>query len=387
MYICEKLFSEIDNLEEKYINFWENICSIESPTNYKEGLDEVGLYIADNALKLGLEVEIIKQENAGNIVKVTLNNNSDEKPIMISAHIDTVHPVGSFGNPPVKIKDGIIYGPGVADDKGGATAALYAMHGLKNSGYNKRNVVFIAQTDEEVSSVLSNHKTINYICNEAKKCEAFINCESFHKGEAILRRKGIARYRFYIEGKIAHSARCYSGSSALLEASHKIIDIEKFKDKEGITCNCSLIKAGEVANSVPDKCEFTVDVRYLSSEQYEYIEKVLKEIALKSYIGNTECKIVCQSKRPAMELNDKNLAFLDKINKIYKSNGMTELKVGTSFGGSDAANVSAFGVTTIDSIGCEGGKIHSIDEFAYVCSLKESAKRISSIIYCYDEIG
>ncbi len=383
---CDKLFSSIDELEEKYIKFWTDICNIESPTNFKKGLDAVGEYIASDSRKIGFNVEIIKQEKAGNLVKVTFNNNSSKKPVIVSAHIDTVHPIGSFGNPPVKIKDGIMHGPGVLDDKGGAAAAIYAMEALKNSGYVDRNVIFIAQTDEEVSSSISNHATIDYIISEAKKCEVFINCESLHKGEAIIRRKGISKYRFIVKGKIAHSARCFLGSSAVLEAAHKIIDIEKFKDKEGVTCNCSLLKGGEVANSVPDMCEFTVDVRYFSDAQAEEIDKILNEIAKKSYIGNTECEIKCLSKRPAMELTDRNLKFLDKINRIYEKNGMETLKVGTSLGGSDAANVSGSGVTTVDSIGCEGGKIHSLEEFAYVKSLKESAKRIASIIYCYDKM-
>ncbi len=385
VYKCDKLFKKLDILEGKYIKLWENICNIESPTDYKAGLDAVSAYINNEAVNIGLKSEIIKQAAAGNLVKVTLDNKSGQKPVIISAHIDTVHPVGSFGNPPVKTAEGIMYGPGVIDDKGGAAAALYAIEALKLCGYTKRNVIFIAQTDEEVSSELSNHSTINYICNEAQKCEVFINCESFHKGEAILRRKGIARYRFYIKGKTAHSARCHLGASALLEAAHKIIDIEKFKDKDGITCNCSLITGGEVANSVPDKCEFTVDARYFSASQFYDLEKALKEIAERSYIGNTQCDIVCESKRPAMELNERNLAFLDKVNKIYKSNGLDELTAGTSQGGSDAANISASGITTIDSVGCEGGKIHTLEEFAYIRSLKEAAARIASIIYCYDE--
>ncbi len=384
MYNCDMVFDEIDRLEDKYIDFWKCICSIESPTDYKEGLDNVGLEIVRKAQECGFETEIISQDKAGDLVKITLNNNSQLKPIILSAHIDTVHPVGSFGNPPVRVDSEKIYGPGVADDKGGAAAAIYAMEALKNCGYTGRNVIFIAQTDEEVSSTVSNGATIDYICGEAKKCEAFINLESLHKGKAILSRKGIARYRVNVTGKVAHSARCFLGSNAVLEAAHKIIDIEKYKDADSITCNCSMISGGEVANSVPDECGFTVDVRYFSDEQYKYIDGELRKIADKSYIGDTRCSITCVSRRPAMEINERNLEFLKKMNRIYKQNGMEELEADVSLGGSDAANVSACGVAVVDSIGCEGGKIHSIEEFAYLKSLNEAARRIASVIYCFD---
>ncbi len=381
-----KLFTEIDLLENRFVEFLQNICNIESPTDFKEGLDKVSKYIAGEVEKDGFKVEIIPQEKAGDLLKVTLDNHSLLKPIILSAHIDTVHSRGSFGYPPTTIEDNIMRGPGVLDDKGGAAAALYAMAALKNSGYNERNIIFIAQTDEEVSSTLSDGATINYIIKEAEGCEAFINCESLHKGEAVLQRKGIAKYRFNINGKTAHAARCFLGNSALLEAAYKIIDIEKYKDKDSITCNCSMITGGEVLNSVPAKCEFYVDVRYFSEKQFEEIDLRLREIADKSYVGNTTCNIELLRRRPAMELTDKNLNFLKKINKIYEFNGMEVLKVGTSLGGSDAANICAAGVRIVDSLGCEGGNMHSIDEFIYINSLKESAKRIATIISFYDEV-
>ncbi len=382
----EKIFNEIDSLEAKYIDFWKDLCNVESPTEYKAGVDKVGHLIFKEAQALGFETELIPQEKAGDLVKIMLNNNSDKKPIILSAHIDTVHSVGSFGTPAVKIADGKIYGPGVLDDKGGAAASIYAMHTLKNCGYTDRNIIFIAQTDEEVGSVLSDYATINYIIDEAKKCEVFMNCEPWHKGEAILQRKGIANYRFEIKGKAAHAAKCFLGANALLEASHKIIDIEKYKDKASITCSCSLISGGKVLNSVPDECVFYADVRYFTEEQYKEIDKKLRKIAEKSYIGDTSCEISCISRRPPMELTERNIQFMDKINKIYELVGFEPLKQSCSFGGSDAANVSAAGVTVVESIGCEGKYEHSFNEFAYLSSLKESAQRIANIIYFYDKI-
>ena len=44
---CNKIFSEIDALNAKYINCWEDICNIESPTSYKEGVDQCGRYVAE----------------------------------------------------------------------------------------------------------------------------------------------------------------------------------------------------------------------------------------------------------------------------------------------------------------------------------------------------
>ena len=41
---CLELFEKIDELNEKYIKIWEDVCNIESPTNFKRGVDAVGEY-------------------------------------------------------------------------------------------------------------------------------------------------------------------------------------------------------------------------------------------------------------------------------------------------------------------------------------------------------
>ena len=84
--------------------------------------------------------------------------------------------------------------------------------------------------------------------------------------------------------------------------------------------------------------------------------------------------------RVAMELNDRNIALLNKVNKIFAKNGLTELEIGERAGGSDASWVSSYGIPCIDSIGIGGERAHSVEEYALVSSLAESAKRIASII-------
>ena len=49
-------------------------------------------------------------------------------------------------------------------------------------------------------------------------------------------------------------------------------------------------------------------------------------------------------------------------------------------GASDAADITHAGAACIDSLGVEGGKIHSPNEFAYISSLSEAAKRLVSVV-------
>ena len=82
-----------------------------------------------------------------------------------------------------------------------------------------------------------------------------------------------------------------------------------------------------------------------------------------------------------MELKDFNLELLEKVNGIFEAVNMPPLTMCARGGGSDAAYTTQCGIPTLDSLGTEGGKLHSKDEFAYLSSLKESAKRMVAICY------
>ena len=90
----QKLFDKIESLESEYIEFLVDICSIESPSNYKKGVDAVGEYICEKARNLGWKIEIQKQEVSGDCICITMNPEIAEKAIVFSGHMDTVHPVG-----------------------------------------------------------------------------------------------------------------------------------------------------------------------------------------------------------------------------------------------------------------------------------------------------
>ncbi len=380
---CKQLFDIIEQINDEYIDFWVKISNIESPSDYKKGVDEVCGCFIDVAKQNGWDIEILENEFSGNPVCITMNSHIKEEPICLSGHLDTVHPVGSFGNPAVRIEGDKMFGPGVYDCKGGAVAALEAMVALQKIGYNKRPVKLLLQTDEEVSSMPSNKATINFICEKAEDAVAFLNCECFEGNTAVLWRKGISLYRIDVYGKAIHAASCTEGgASAILEAANKIIELEKFKNNDGLTSNCGLIEGGTKANTVPDKCSFVVEYRFANNEQFERAEKATYEITKKCTVEGTSATVEKIGFRPAMEKCDRNFELFDKINKIYIKNGLPELTVRGSMGGSDAADTTSRGIPTIDSIGVAGGFLHTPNEFAYISSLKEATKRISSAVYC-----
>ena len=380
---CESLFKRIDDMEPEYIKILEEFCLIESPTDYKEGVDAASNYIVKKAEAFGWKVERQKQEIAGDCFCITMNPDATKSPVCLSGHVDTVHPVGLFGTPAVKFDGDKMYGPGIADCKGGIVASLLAMAALSKENFTDRPIKLILQSDEETSSKESNKTTVDYMCECARGAAAFLNCEPSLAGTTVIKRKGIAKYTFNITGKAAHaSVCCYDGVSAIKEAAHKILELEKYKDGKGITANCGVILGGTKINTVPEKCTFKVDFRFSSSEEFLMVQSIAKKVADTAYVEGTTCELVLETVRDAMELTDANLKLLEKVNEIFENINLPVLTIRESGGGSDASYTTQCGIPTLDSLGVASKNIHSKDEYTLISTLTESAKRLAAIC-CY----
>lgn len=375
------LFEVIESKKDEYLQFLKEIVEIESPTGYKEGVDAVGAYFIEKAKEKGWKTEVFRQEIAGNVVVITMNADSEEEPFCLSGHMDTVHPLGIFGNPCVKIEGNRMIGPGVCDCKGGCVNAFWAMDALSEMGYDKRPVMLLLQSDEETSSRESNKETIEYIVERSKNAVAFFNMEpSILDTGVILERKGIAKFEFTVSGVSEHASKCYDGASAIAEAANKILKLEKYKDRDGITCNCGTIKGGTVPNTVPQSCVFSLDTRFKNEEQYKEITDLIHKIAEEKTVLRTCCEAKEIGYRPSMPKSQKNYDLLDESNAILRSAGLEEMKTVISFGGSDAAYVTLAGIPVIDSIGAIGDNVHNTNEYILTDKFSLSTKRVAAII-------
>ena len=380
----QKVFETIDALDAEFRQVWADVVAIESPTVYKEGVDAVGAYFIKRAEANGWKVEVLEQPVSGNAVCLTMNPDAKGAPVALSGHMDTVHAVGFFGNPVVRMDEEHIYGPGVTDCKGGIVAGFLAMQALQNCNYTDRPVMLILQSDEETSSKGSNKETIYWMCEKAKDCVAFLNLEPKKAGRVVLTRKGIVRYCLNVTGRAAHSSDCANPQSvsvnASAEAAHKIIELEKYKDHHGLTFNCGVIKGGTTANAVPDACSVVVDIRFATEEQRLEAERIVNEVAAHAYIKGSSCTVELISARDAMPPSAKNDALYERMNEVFAETGLSALTRRHANGGSDAAYTTMAGIPTLECLGTIGDRVHSKEEMGYLASLASSAKRLVALV-------
>lgn len=374
------LFAKIDELYPKYLQVWKEICEIESQTVDKAGVDAVGDYFESFANARGWRVERAPFEKAGDVLCLTMNPDADAPPLVLSGHMDTVHEKGSFGYPAVTEDDKMLYGPGVADCKGGLAVALLVMDALEGLGFTSRPIRLILQSEEEVASAQTDGATMAQICEWAKNAIGFLNLEMYTPHSAVIVRKGGVNFTFAITGQRAHAANCaIAGASAIAEAAYKIIELEKLKDNDGITCNCGVISGGTAPNTVPDYCEFKANIRFATQEQFDWVCEHVRKIADTVNVKGTSCTVTRALGHPSMEYTERNQEFLDTLNGIFDKHGLPHLELGRRNGASDAACITLAGIPCVDSVGIEGGNLHSLEEFAVKESLKTAAKRVALV--------
>lgn len=137
----------------------EDIKKIVAVRSVKGNPEQDKPYGPEPAAALECMEEIVKEHGLstrnvdGYMLEVNLNDKPDGLGIL--CHLDVVHEGSGWTTPPYEmdIRDGRIYGRGVADNKGPAIASLYAMKCVRELGIDlNKNVRLMLGTDEECGS-------------------------------------------------------------------------------------------------------------------------------------------------------------------------------------------------------------------------------------------
>ncbi len=380
----QKAFSYIDSKAEDMKTLWIDISKIESPSEYKLGIDKVSELLADTCKRSGLDTKIITFENSGNsLVAETEHFTEKNNGVVLMGHMDTVHKLGTFKEPIVTEKDGFLYGPGVFDCKGGLIVAILVVNALQDSGYTKRPIKLFFTGDEEIGHRFSDHgKAIE---NELKGAAVVFNCESGPiDGRIAVGRKSSYVFEIKIKGIAAHSGNDpEKGRSAILEAAHKIIELEKLTDIQGTgaTVNCGVISGGTVPNAIPDNCTITVNIRFKSENEISPIVNAVKKIVEKSFIQGTDSEIFSynQPEKP-MTPNKKNMKLYNHYADVSASLKFEKNEPYFAGGGSDAVIAHRLGIPVLCQTGVRGESHHTLYERAEIISLVQRAKILTKAI-------
>ncbi len=248
--------TEVENLVQKMVQIDSTVVTVEVATVY-----------CDFLVQHGYNAIIDEYEPTKANVEARIGPSSAKK-IVISGHMDTV-PIGNpdkWTHHPFsgKIKDGILWGRGSVDMKGGTAALAGVMVELLNHEDDLQYEIILAATaDEEVGLLGASHFVKQGIMRDV---EHLLIAEPTGLGVANME-KGIIFGNVRAFGKQAHASRPELGHNAvealgrLMPKLHEILPDTSTPELGKSTLNIGVINGGTGTNVVPEYAEMSVDYR------------------------------------------------------------------------------------------------------------------------------
>jgi glutamate carboxypeptidase len=280
--------------------------------------------------------------------------------ILVLAHSDTVWPLGTLAQMPLREEQGRLWGPGVLDMKSGIAFFIFAIHTLRMLEIPvRRSILFQANSDEEVGSVTSREFTEQAARQSA--IALLLEPGTGLKGKLKTARKGVGEYTITVKGKASHAGVDYeAGASAVLELARQIPKIAAFTNlKQGITVNPGVIAGGTRTNVVAAEAHAEVDIRIAKAKDAAALDRKFRSLSP----IDKRCSIHVEGglNRPPMERSPAIRSLFQTARACAKELGVT-LEESATGGGSDGNFTAALGVPTLDGLGGVGEGAHAANE-------------------------
>src|SRR5665648_169736 len=124
--VAARVFAERKMPE--YLERLALLVSIDSGPDSEEGRNRTATVLGEWLKAAGCEVELMRLPGGLHLV-ASLKGNGHGR-ITLVGHHDTVFPLGEARERPLRVDDGVAYGPGVADMKGGLLVGVQAIEAL-----------------------------------------------------------------------------------------------------------------------------------------------------------------------------------------------------------------------------------------------------------------
>ena len=366
--IYEQIRRYIDGQRQPMLALWEKLVNTESGTLQIDGVNAVCGILRREMEAAGVRTRTIPIENAGDMLIGEWNMESGKAPLLLIGHMDTVFKEGAAKENPFRVDEkGMAHGPGVLDMKPGLIMALYVVKALAAVGWKKRPIKFIFASDEENLHMFSNTKEV--FAGEARGALAAFNFETgYMDNRFVVGRNGGGPVSITVHGVASHSGIApEKGRSAVLEAAHKIVEIEAQNDiPRGRLINCGMVNGGIGENTIPDTCTIRIGIRFSNMAVGQEIFDILQKATDHNTVPDTTAELDLSRVMQCMDTTEGVSALFGHLKKTAAECGFGEISCFRVAGLSDSGITVSCGVPTVCGMGPRGEGNHTPNEYADV---------------------
>ena len=276
--------------------------------------------------------------------------------LLLNSHIDTVKPAAGWQKDPFlpeETEDDRLYGLG-SNDAGASVVSLYEAFTILSAKAQPYNLIFLASCEEEVSG----KNGIESVLPELPPIRFAVVGEPTGMRPAIAE-KGLMVLDCVATGKAGHAAR-NEGVNAIYKAIEDInwFSTYQFPEKSDllgpVKMTVTIIKAGTQHNVVPDRCEFTVDIRSNEFYSNERLFELIKE-----QVG---CEIKARSFRLNSSRTEPEHPFVQRCLMLGKE----------PFGSPTLSDQALMRFPSVKIGPGDSARSHSADEFIYGPEIRDA---------------
>ena len=301
---------------------------------------------------------------------------SDPVQLLIG-HCDTVWPIGTLKEMPLRIDAASMSGPGVFDMKAGIAQTLFALRTLHRLDLEPAlmPLVFI-NSDEEIGSPESADRVVRlaHFASRVFVMEPALG----PAGKLKTGRKGVGQFVVEVEGKAAHAGLDpEAGASAILELSHQVQRLFDLNDPDtGVSVNVGVIGGGLRPNVIAPEARAVVDVRVPDAIEAERITSAIR--ALEPATDGVRLEISGAVDRAPLERTPRNQALWQLALTAAADLGL-QIEQGTAGGGSDG-NLTSPIAATLDGLGAVGDGAHAAHEHIDIARSLERCALLAMLV-------
>ncbi|WP_420635439.1 M20 family metallopeptidase [Candidatus Palauibacter sp.] len=368
----------MDELRPEFIDFIRQLVLEESPSTDPESQRGIRALLESALRDVGLDVEHIPgRRTGGHLLARSPGDGGGERRQLLIGHMDTVWPIGTLREMPVRTSNGRLYGPGVFDMKAGLAMGLFALRCLRDLGLDAGVApIFFINSDEEIGSPESEPLIVHWARRVSR---AFVLEPALGEtGRLKTRRKGIGQYTVDVAGRSSHAGLApEEGASAILQLAHSIRDIDRLADPDcGTTMNVGIIRGGSRPNVVAPNASAEVDVRVWSAAEAERIRAGM--FGLEPTVPGTTISLTEVAARGPLERTPRNVGLWERALLVAGELDL-DLEEGSAGGGSDG-NLTSQHTATLDGLGAVGDGAHAVHEFVHVDRVIERVALLAGLL-------
>lgn len=250
------------------------------------GTEHATVQELDKALRaIGAQVHLIEVAPGRPNLVAHLGGTPDAPGILFLGHSDVVPAGPGWAHDPFvpRQEDGLLYGRGTTDMKGGLAAVVTAMAAV-HAEAPEIAMTLLCTVDEEADALGIEH----YIAQAPQRRYAACVVAEPTDLVTIVGCRGAANLEITITGASAHAGRPADGASAILGAGDVIRAVETDSGRlmadphpvlGAATWNIGTISGGHGTSIVPDTCNLAVDRRLLPGEDPGLVlDRLLTEV-------------------------------------------------------------------------------------------------------------